>query len=283
LSARSQFPERDNIFIQDNIPGVWGGASLVAATTEAMRAALSLSRSWRHFINLSGADLPLKSQSEIFDDLNLRSKQGQRTFITEYGIRPYSSGSVRVDATISEVNEIPFRGVRFHVAGQARSIFQSVKQGPITNAKIRASLHVSESFGPKALHIRPLYAEEDRFRSHFFSKTPYGLGRQWLIADRELCESICGTLVGSEVFEVVKSTFIPDECYFQIASRHVAAPHVVRNDNLRFRRGAPVALDDTFLPELKESAALFARKVIEGRCPELIDWVWETTGAGRQV
>jgi hypothetical protein len=42
-------------------------------------------------------------------------------------------------------------------------------------------------------------------------------------------------------------------------------------------------LDDTFLPELKESAALFARKVIEGRCPELIDWVWETTGAGRQV
>jgi hypothetical protein len=281
--ARSAFPERPNIVIKDDLPGIWGGASLVAATLQAMRSALTHSGAWRYFINLSGADLPLKSQSEMLDLLDGKWKEGHRSFVTEYGTRAYRRASVHVDGTISETNEIPFRAVRFSIAGQARSVFQSVKQGPITIARLRPILHVSERFGPKILYIRPLYEEEDRARAEFFRTTPYGVGRQWLIADREFCEIVSRTALGSQVFDLLKSTFIPDECYFQIASRHAGIPNVSRRDNLRFRLGAPVALNDTFLPALKESPALFARKLIEGNCPGLIEWASRNAAARRQI
>ncbi|MEO7053426.1 MAG: beta-1,6-N-acetylglucosaminyltransferase [Rhizomicrobium sp.] len=44
---------------------VWGGYSLVDAALRGMAELLNMSPNWEYFINLSGQDFPLKSQSEI--------------------------------------------------------------------------------------------------------------------------------------------------------------------------------------------------------------------------
>jgi Core-2/I-Branching enzyme len=46
---------------------LWGGYSLVDAELRGMERLLSMGSQWRHFINLSGQDFPLKSQQFIRD------------------------------------------------------------------------------------------------------------------------------------------------------------------------------------------------------------------------
>lgn len=48
---------------------IWGGYSLVDAELRGMERLLKMSTEWCHFINLSGQDFPLKSQSYIADYL----------------------------------------------------------------------------------------------------------------------------------------------------------------------------------------------------------------------
>ena len=49
---------------------LWGGYSLVEAELRGMEQLLSSNRRWTHYINLSGQDFPLKTQSYIRDFLN---------------------------------------------------------------------------------------------------------------------------------------------------------------------------------------------------------------------
>lgn len=49
---------------------VWGGYSMVDAELKGIKTLLGISAVWDHYINLSGQDFPLKSQSFIMDYLN---------------------------------------------------------------------------------------------------------------------------------------------------------------------------------------------------------------------
>jgi Core-2/I-Branching enzyme len=69
-------------------PMLWGGYSLVDAELRGMAKLLKMSKSWTHYINLSGQDFPLKSQAYIRDYLRLnRGKQYIRA-VNQHLVRP---------------------------------------------------------------------------------------------------------------------------------------------------------------------------------------------------
>lgn len=69
-------------------PMLWGGYSLVEAELRGMAKLLKMSKSWTHYINLSGQDFPLKSQEYIRGFLRLnRGKQYIRA-VNQHLVRP---------------------------------------------------------------------------------------------------------------------------------------------------------------------------------------------------
>ncbi|GAB4366824.1 MAG: beta-1,6-N-acetylglucosaminyltransferase [Elainellaceae cyanobacterium] len=65
-------------FIWDRVPVYWGGISMVKATLNLIKAALSSGEKFSHLVLLSGSDYPIKSAHSIYDFLTQNS---QRQFI----------------------------------------------------------------------------------------------------------------------------------------------------------------------------------------------------------
>jgi hypothetical protein len=60
-----------NAEVLEGKKALWGGYSLVDAELRGMERLLQMGAKWTHFINLSGQDFPLKTQSEIMAHLAL--------------------------------------------------------------------------------------------------------------------------------------------------------------------------------------------------------------------
>jgi hypothetical protein len=278
-SFREELATLRNIHVFNDMPGVWGGASLVAATTEAMRRALKLSQDWTAFINLSGSDVPMMSQEAIMQVLADRRNQKQTTFIADFGQREFSP-YVTVDNTIHESSVIPFRSdLAFHVFGQARRLFGRDGGSPVTRPEERISINVYENLSQKALYMRPLFGEEQKSRLNYFTKYPFHFGRQWFVLERKLCEFASESDMAALTFEILKTTLIPDECYFQtlLHSSECDTDQVVTKHNFRYFYGEPCKLTDNDFDKLIASNAFFARKLQDPHCSKIIDHAWKNT------
>ena len=67
---------------------LWGGYSLVDAELRGMKRLLEMDKSWRYFINLSGQDFPLKSQTYIADFLDRHPDTQFIRYFDQQAIRP---------------------------------------------------------------------------------------------------------------------------------------------------------------------------------------------------
>lgn len=67
---------------------IWGGYSMVDAELRGMKKLLKLNREWKFFINLSGQDFPLKSQSKIKDFLKENSDKSFVKIENQKKMRP---------------------------------------------------------------------------------------------------------------------------------------------------------------------------------------------------
>jgi len=120
--AESGAVDKANIRIMASRPVDWGRWSQVQAMLRAIRLALAWNQDWTHFINLSGQDFPLKSQSQVF-----RFLQGQQdtSFIAarsldnhpakiKYFRQRYAEDRGRKSQTL----EATFPDVNFHQGSQ---------------------------------------------------------------------------------------------------------------------------------------------------------------------
>ena len=76
-------------------PALWGGYSLVDAELRGMEYLLESNRDWTHFINLSGQDFPLKTQSEIRAFLNANPQTDFIRLLDQATERPDTMHRVR--------------------------------------------------------------------------------------------------------------------------------------------------------------------------------------------
>lgn len=74
---------------------MWGGYSLVDAELRGMAQLLEMNANWTHFINLSGQDFPLKSQSYIRDYLAARPGTEFIRVLNQKAIRPDTMHRIR--------------------------------------------------------------------------------------------------------------------------------------------------------------------------------------------
>lgn len=72
----------------------WGGWSLVDAELRGMAELLAMGATWSHFVNLSGQDFPLRSQTEIMDYLKQRPGQEFIKVLDQAQMRPDTLGRV---------------------------------------------------------------------------------------------------------------------------------------------------------------------------------------------
>ncbi|MGE0714285.1 MAG: beta-1,6-N-acetylglucosaminyltransferase [Alphaproteobacteria bacterium] len=265
-----------NVVVRRLPPTVWGGASMLTATLEAMAAALAADRDWRWFVNLSGQDIPLKPQDAILSTLEGERRAGRTNFVATYGARPFAP-TVAIDATVTETQMLQRHAdVAFVLYGQARALFAADAQANFEPGQ-RASLFVSEDFARKQLHLRPLGRAERTMRARFFAATPFRFGRLWQVASRELCTYAVGDDAAYRLLGTLGTCFIPEESFFQMLVADAPADRVgtTVSDNLRYRRGAPHVLHDGLLPALRSDPALFARKLEFGRCAAIDRWIDE--------
>ena len=84
-----------NIHFLESKSALWGGYSLVDAELRAMKTLLNLNKEWDYYINLSGQDFPLKSQSEIATFLSHNSGKEFIKVADQALIRPETMHRIR--------------------------------------------------------------------------------------------------------------------------------------------------------------------------------------------
>ncbi|PYE34170.1 core-2/I-Branching enzyme [Rhizobium sp. PP-F2F-G38] len=80
-----QYP---NAEVMEGHAALWGGYSLVEAELRGMQHLLAMDRNWSHFINLSGQDFPLKTQSHIMAHLRAHPDREYIKVLDQKKVRP---------------------------------------------------------------------------------------------------------------------------------------------------------------------------------------------------
>ena len=80
-----QFP---NAYILESVNIVYGGFSMIQIELNAMEYLINVSKDWDYFINLSGEDHPLKSQSIIRQFLSLNNGRNYLFYYDQKYYRP---------------------------------------------------------------------------------------------------------------------------------------------------------------------------------------------------
>ncbi|MBK6412162.1 beta-1,6-N-acetylglucosaminyltransferase [Sphingopyxis sp.] len=129
---------------------LWGGYSLVDAELRGMAKLLAMSSSWTHYINLSGQDFPLKSQTYIRDFLRANPR---RQFI-----RARDQRTARPD-TLNRVNHVWVEALgRMFRTGVPRPFLKGAT--PFIGTQWKA---VSRSFCQFAVH----HPTAERFKAFY--------------------------------------------------------------------------------------------------------------------
>ncbi len=159
---------------------LWGGFSLVDAEVRGMKRLLAMNSRWTHFINLSGQDFPLKTQTQI------------RTFLDANPGRQF-----------------------------IRAVDQSTKR-PETLNRIR--YRFIEAFGRIFRTGIP--------RRFLKGVSPW-IGTQWKVVDRAFCEFVTSDPRVSRYRKFYRTSFIPDESFFQTVMMNIGEHGEMMNDDLR--------------------------------------------------
>lgn len=224
------FRDNPRVVLADRIRCGWGEWSLVAATLNAMRAAVDNFPRATHFYLLSGDCMPIKSAEHCRDMLDRENVD----FIESHDY--YRSDWIKTGFTKERLIYRHF----FNERTQPRLFYASYE--------LQKRLSVTRA-PPKDLQVM--------------------IGSQWWCLRRATVESVLAFCAARrDVIAFFRTTWIPDEVFFQTVVRHVV-PHVeLRNRTLTFLifsdYGMPVNFYDDHYDLLLGQDYLFARKISPG-------------------
>jgi len=254
----------------------WGGAGTMRKTLHGAFELLRLDASWRYYVVLSGQDLPLKSNEVIRERLARGDEHG-----TSF-IRCHRADAVALDAqpVANRTTQCRLWGDRGHT--RIHTLPGSID--PQAAMGVRRLVDVTE-VGPEGeVYIGTADPLLLRRRESFFERYPFHIGANWFNLHRSLLEHMRTDPFAYELYDVLRTTFIPDESYFQtyIANspfRDRLDPHYER---LILRPG-PVprvkVFDRDDWPVIEACDELFGRKFDTRRDARVVDRVLERRAA----
>jgi len=269
-TAIERFRLHENVHIISDKNIGWGGAGTLRKTINGAFYLLDADKRWDYYIVLSGQDLPLQSP----DSIKHRLSEGLADNISY--IRAFEAKPERIEdhEIANPTTEAVLWGDRGHtkVYGKPGTIL------PSALTAVRWLVDVTE-VGEKgevyAGNCDPLLL---RRRQDFFSRHAFHLGANWFNLNRVMLEHMRQDPFAYELFDVIRSTFIPDESYFQTYIKN--SPFCDRTDSDYGRlilRPGPVPRVKVFgiedLPEIETSKALFGRKFDVNHDSDVVDAV----------
>lgn len=205
----------------------WGEWSLVAATLQAVKAALADFPGATHFYMLSGDCMPIKTAEYI----HARLEEDEADYIESFDF--YGSGWIK---TGIQEERLIYR--HWFNERQRKWLFYT-------------SLEVQKKFGlarrvPEDLKIR--------------------IGSQWWCLRRRTIEAVMDFVARRpDVVRFFSTTWIPDETFFQTLVAHLVPDREIRTRTLTFLMftdyGMPVTFYDDHYDLLISQGFLFARKI----------------------
>lgn len=205
----------------------WGEWSLVAATLEAVSAAVRAFPTATHFYMLSGDCMPIKTAEYVHAFLD----QNDVDYIESF------------DFFTSDWIKTGFRGERLHY----RHWFNERTQSRLfyLSYEIQRRLNITRPV-PSGIQVM--------------------IGSQWWCLRRETIEKILDFCAQRpDVIKFFKTTWIPDETFFQTLVPHLVARDQIRRRTLTFLMftdyGMPVTFYDDHHDLLLGQDYLFARKI----------------------
>ncbi|MBX2884329.1 MAG: beta-1,6-N-acetylglucosaminyltransferase [Granulosicoccus sp.] len=235
----------------------WGGAGTLRKTIKGAFRLLELDSGWDYYIVLSGQDLPLKSNRSIKDHLAARSSE-QISYLR-------ASCPPELDLATLPIDNTSDACVLWGDRGHTRIYAKPGTINPQTGMYARRLVDVTEVGRRGEVYVGTADSLLQQRRDHFFRQYPFHVGANWFNLHRSVLEHMVDDPFTYELFDVIRTTFIPDESFFQtyIMNSPFKARVSHHHGRLILRPG-PIprvkVLDMSDWDAIESSNDLFARK-----------------------
>lgn len=224
------FHGNDNILLAPRVSCGWGEYSLVEATLSGLNAIRKSRREVDYVYLLSGADLPLKPIATLREFLGRHLEQK-----TEF------------------IQSHPIRVQKWIVAGleKERFIYHHIFNERRHPVYFNACWRIQRSLGIR--RRRP-------------AQLDISFGSQWWCLSWSTCIDIFNLISANpQIDKFFRTTWIPDESYFQTIIRLVVTPERISNYSLTYFQfndyGKPVVYFDDHFDVLRRQNFFFGRKI----------------------
>ncbi len=249
--------KHDNVHIKLDANVGWGASGILRKTLQGAFQLLDLDKSWQYYINLSGQDLPIKSNSHIKTQLAKGAEHG-----TNF-IRCFKADCIELDSV--EVNNNTPRTVMWGDRGHTRLYAKPGCVNPQVDMYARTFVDVAEAGEDGAVYYGTVDPLLHNYRKAFFNKHPFHIGSNWFNLHRDLIVGMKSDPFTSHLYSLLKSTANPDESFFQTYIKNSRFCDTVNMDYGRLIvRPGPIPRVKIFDRKdwdlINQSDALFARK-----------------------
>ena len=268
--AIDKWTSRENVHVKRDANIGWGASGTLRKTMSGAYALLELDSNWEYYIVLSGQDLPLKSNAHIKKVLSDGAKERTnfiRCFIAEH----VALESLTAHNTGKKCMQWGDRG---HT-----KVF--AKPGAI-NTQVamyaRTLVDVAEVGEEGAVYVGTVDPFLHRHREAFFKEHPFYTGANWFNLHRSFVEYLAVDPFCNEIYSAIKTTFIPDESFFQTCIMNSPFKDTVsQNYGRLILRPPPVhkvkVFESSDWPVISSCAELFGRKFDTAHDKQIVDKV----------
>lgn len=205
--ALNKWTKLANVHVNVDANVGWGASGILRKTIQGAYKLLDLDQSWSYYINLSGQDLPLKSNTEI--KRRLAAGAAKETNF----IRCFKAECIDLDSL--DVDNTGIRTVMWGDRGHTRVYAKPGAINPQVNWHARTFVDVAEAGEDGAVYFGTVDPLLHEYRSSFFKKYPFHIGSNWCNLHRGLLETMRDDPFSKELYNVLKTTSNPDESFFQ--------------------------------------------------------------------
>lgn len=252
-----EWSRKPNVHINIDSDIAWGGAGTLRKTIRGAFELLKLDKTWSYYVILSGQCLPIKSNQHIKERLS------------ELGKNEMNSIRCVAHPTV-DIHDIPIINTSDDVKllsdkGHTKVYTLPGVTTPHHTMAARWRGEIVELGHKSETYWRPCNELLMRRREEFFSEYQFCAGANWFNLHRSFLEYMRDDRFCYELYEVISTTFIPDESFFQTYIFNSPFSKNIDMDHTRFipRYKPPydvkvIGMEDWVM--LKNTNSLFARK-----------------------
>lgn len=262
--------EKNNVHVNRDANIGWGASGTLRKTFSGALSLLELDANWEYYVVLSGQDLPLKSNAHIKNVLAEGAKK-QTNFIRCHQPPVLDLADIPIDNTGS-------RCVLWGDRGHTKVFAKPGAINPQHSMYARTLVDVAEVGEEGAVYVGTADPFLRKYRREFFAKYSFQMGANWFNLHRSFVEHMAEDPFTYELYSALKTSFIPDESFFQTCIMNGPFRNTVSKDYGRLiLRPGPIprvkVFDSSDWSVISSCSELYGRKFDSRHDVRIIDTV----------